>query len=402
MPELNIEEEYQKVQANLKEVGDNLRTYAEQSQKEIKRTSQMSAETQAKVDELLLLQGELTARLKAAEQMLVEGQSGGREGNAPQSLGSLVTSSSEFDVSGLVNSKSSRSIGVNMAITSDDSSGGTLIETQRQGGVIVAPQQRLFLRDILRWTPTTSNSIEFVRETGFTNNADVVSENPTAGKPESTITYEMDSASVATIAHWVHASRQVLHDARQLRSQIDGRLMYGLKLKEEGQLLNGSGAGLNILGINTQATAFSDPGVNVESDTFIDRLRIALLQVTLAEYEADAIVLNPIDWCSIELTKDRNNNYLFATPHGMAVPGLWGRPVVATKSMAVNNFLTGSFSQGAEGHDSEKMTVTASTEDRDNFIKNMVTILCEERIALTVYRPESFVSGDFDGLVSSN
>ena len=45
--------------------------------------------------------------------------------------------------------------------------------------------------------------------------------------------------------------------------------------------------------------------------------------------------------------------------------------------------------------------VTVSTEDRDNFVKNMVTILCEERVGLAVYRPEAFVKGDFDGLPAS-
>ena len=44
------------------------------------------------------------------------------------------------------------------------------------------------------------------------------------------------------------------------------------------------------------------------------------------------------------------------------------------------------------------LRVTVSTEDRDNFVKNMVTILCEERVGLSVYRPEAFVKGDFDGL----
>jgi len=74
---------------------------------------------------------------------------------------------------------------------------------------------------------------------------------------------------------------------------------------------------------------------------------------------------------------------------------LWGLPVVATQSMDAGDFLTGAFRMGAQGWDREDATVTVSTEDRDNFIKNMVTILCEERVALTVYRPEAFVKGDF-------
>ncbi|HSH43859.1 MAG TPA: phage major capsid protein, partial [Arenicellales bacterium] len=206
---------------------------------------------------------------------------------------------------------------------------------------------------------------------------------------------------VATIAHWIRASQQVLADAGMLQSYINGRLMYGLKLKEEQQLLKGSGVGLNLEGIYTQASAYSNPGVTVQAETRIDRLRLAMLQVTLAEYDADGIVINPIDWTAIELTKTTDNAYLFATPRGLAAPGLWGRPVVATQAMDSDDFLVGAFQMGAQGWDREDASITVSTEDRDNFVKNMVTILCEERLGLTVYRPEAFVKGDFTGLPAS-
>lgn len=397
--EVDVEREYKEVQASLKAVGDDLRRYAESSEKELKAQAQLSEETKASVDKLLTAQGELNARLQSAEQRLVDVSAAGHRA-APKSMGECFLEADgfqDFASRAASGAKSSFSAPVKAAITSLDSSAGSLIEPTRIG-LIQPTQQRLFIRDLLSWGRTTSNSIEYVRETGFTNNADVVSENPTNPKPQSDITFEPDSATVATIAHWIHASRQVLSDAPMLQSYIDGRLRYGLKIKEEAQLLKGSGVGLNISGLYTQASNFLNPGVAVQGETFIDRLRIALLQVTLAEYEADGIVLSPVDWASIELTKDKNLNYLLTTAGGLAVPALWGRPVVATTSMDVSDYLVGSFRQGAQGWDREDVSVTVSTEDRDNFVKNMVTILCEERVGLTAYRPESFVKGDFDGL----
>lgn len=390
---VNVEEEYKQVQADLKRVGDDLRKYAEQSQVEIKNFAKIGEETRAEVDKLLTTQGELNARLQAAEQLMVKLE-GGIGGNAaPRSWGQQFIDSDQFkafDGNGRVKA----------VITTEDGSAGDLIQPQRVG-MIRPTEQRLFIRDLLTWGRTSSNSIEYVRETGFTNNADVVSENPTGYKPESTLAFELDTDPVATIAHWVQASKQVLSDAPMLASYIDGRLRYGLKLKEEAQLLKGSGVGLNINGLLTQATAYSDPGVTVANETIIDRLRIAMLQVALAEYDADGIVLSPIDWATIELTKTSDNAYLFSTPRGLAVPGLWGRPVVPTQSMDAGDYLVGSFAQGAQGWDREDISVTVSTEDRENFVKNLVTILCEERVGLTVYRPEAFVAGDFDDLTAS-
>lgn len=397
-----IEKSIEAINASLKQVGDQLRANAEKAEKEIKAHAQLSEETKAKVDQLLVTQGELQARLQAAEQLVVKlERGGGRE--APKSMGQAFLEAEGFEAfaaRAASGAKMSFTAPVKAAITSLDSSAGALIEPTRVG-LIQPAQQRLFLRDLLSWGRTGSNSIEFVRETGFTNNAAPVSENPANPKPESDLTFEPDAVPVATIAHHVRASRQVLSDAAMLQSYIDGRLRYGLKLKEELQLLKGSGVGLNMKGIYTQASAYSNPGVVVQAETAIDRLRLALLQVTLAEYEADGIVLSPIDWAAIELTKATDNQYLFTTPTGLAVPGLWGRPVVPTQAMDAGDFLVGAFQQGAQGWDREDVSVTVSTEDRDNLVKNMVTILCEERVGLTVYRPESFVKGDFDGLPAS-
>lgn len=388
------------ISAELNKISEQIKAQADAADKELKRHGQLSAETREKVDTMLTQQGELQARLSTAEQLVAKLEQGGGDVARPRSMGEQFTDSDGFEAFA-ANGSGKYAVGVKAAITSDSGSAGSAIEPMRVPGVVGAPNQRLFLRDLLSWGRTSSNSVEYVRETGFTNSAAPVSENPSAGKPESDITLELDSAPVATIAHWIHASKQVLADVPMLQSYIDGRLRYGLKLKEEAQLLKGSGVGLNIEGIFTQASSYSNPGVTVVNETRIDRLRLALLQAELAEYWADGIVLNPIDWAAIELLKDNDNAYLFSNPRFVTQAGMWGRPVVPTKSLDAGEFLVGSFQQGAQGWDREDVKVIVSLEDRDNVIKNMVTILCEERLALTVYRPEAFVKGDFDGLDTS-
>ena len=399
---VDVHTEYKKVQSSLEKIRGELQAFSDRSKAEIEQHQSISTATREKVDELLVQQGELQARLQAAEQAIVDVSAGPVPGRA-QSLGQMVTAHDDYAPSAerLAGAKGSFSIPVRAAITStqSDEANGYPVDPQRVPGVIAQPQRRMTIRQLLAPGRTQSNSVEYVRETGFTNAADVVQENPNAAKPESTLTFELDSENVTTIAHWIHATKQILSDNGMMQSYIDGRLRYGLMLKEEQQLLNGSGSGMNIHGIYPQATAYQNPGVSVSSATKLDVLRIAMLQVALAEYDADALVLHPIDWAEIELTKDTQDRYLFANPAQLLGPVLWGRPVVPTQAMPANQFLTGAFQLGAQVWDREDASVNISTEDRDNFVKNMVTILAEERLAMTVYRPESFVSGDFDSNV---
>lgn len=391
------------IKAELEKISDQIKSQAETADKEIKAHARLTDETRANVDKLLTEQGALQARLQSAEQLVAKLEQGGGQYAAPQSMGEQLASNEDFQAwaaRAASGGGSKFNMDVKAVVTSDGASAGDLIVPQRREGIIAPGLRRLTIRDLLNVVPTTSNAIQYVRETGYTNNADVVAENPTGLKPESNLTFEADQAAVTTIAHWIHASRQVLADIPTLRGYIDGRLRYGLKLKEETQLLKGSGVGLNIDGLYTQARAYANPGVTVQNETRIDRLRLALLQVELAEAWADGIVISPLDWAAIELQKTDDNAYLFANPRGITTPALWGRNVVPTQSMGGGEFLVGAFGGGiaAELHDREDVNVMVATQDDRDFVKNMVKILMEERLALTVYRPEAFVKGTMTDL----
>ncbi|WP_143217445.1 phage major capsid protein, partial [Acetobacter sp. DsW_063] len=192
----------------------------------------------------------------------------------------------------------------------------------RQPGIVqVVPDRQLVIRDLLMPGSTSSGAIDYVRETGFTNNAAVVAENPTVPYPQSDIKFDLQTLPVRTIAHYGLASKQILSDAPQLASYIDGRIRIGIALAEETQLLSGDGTGQNLTGLMTQAAAYALPaGVSVKNETMIDRLRLAMLQATLALFPATGHILNPTDWASIELTKDGQQRYVFANPTGVAGP----------------------------------------------------------------------------------
>jgi len=336
----------------------------------------------------------LFGRLNELEQKFATEGTGSRHGRV-KAIGDVVVEDEGFKAWAAKNAGAGKStspaVKVKM-ITSLSDSGSAGIFSDRIPGVVQEPLRQFTIRSLLDNGRTSSNLIEWVREDVFTNEADVVSEG--SQKPESDITFEQVDVPVRTIAHWVHATRQVLADFPQLASIINGRLRYGLMIAEETELLLGSGTAPHLLGLIPQATDYNT-ALNRPGDTFIDVLRHAILQVRLAYYPATGIVLTPTDWHNIELTKDNENRYLMANPQGTMPAMLWGRPVVESDGMPNDQFLVGAFKLAATVFDREDAQIFVSTEDRDNFIKNLVTILCEERLALAVSRPAAFVHGSF-------
>ncbi len=386
----DVTEQYAKINEQLKNEADKFVSAS-------KKAETFQDETKASIDKLLTEKNELKANLDDLAQKYARGETQGAK--TGKSLGNMVIE--DDAVKNFMTNKPRGSVQfkVNAAITSlttdADGSAGDLVEAQRVAGIVGIPDRRMTVRDLLLPGTTSSNAIEYVRETGFTNAAAIQATEGT-NKPESTLKFDLATSTVATIAHYMRASKQILDDAAMLGSYIDYRLRYGLSFVEEQQLLNGSGTSGNLTGLITAATAYADPsGGDFGTATMIDQLRLAMLQGELAEYPASGMVLNPIDWAGLELTKDSENRYIFANPTGMAGPRLWSLPVVSTQAMVRDKFLVGAFRPAAQIFDRQEATVEISTEDQDNFIKNLVTIRGEERLALAIYRPEALIYGDF-------
>lgn len=384
------------VKATFDKALDETRTIAEKAMTEAKENGKVASATKEKADEALLKMNAIGEQLAELEQKVARGQQGGKD-DAQKSLGQqFVEDDKVKSFIGQTQPRGRVDFQMKATITSDtsDSAGaaGDLVNPTRLQGIVAPPDRRMTVRDLITPGRMDGNALEYVKETGFTNNAAPVAE--TEKKPQSDIKFDLVSTTAKVIAHYAKASRQILDDVSQLASYIDGRLRYGLAYKEEAQLLNGDGTGQNLLGIVPQASAFAAP-ITLTSPTSIDVLRLAMLQAALAELPATGHVLNPIDWAWIETLKDGEGRYIIGNPQGNIAPSLWGLPVVTTQAMAVDKYLTGAFRMGAQVFDRWLARVEIATENEDDFVKNLLTMLCEERLALAVYRPEAFIYGDF-------
>lgn len=380
-------------QDELKATTAELKSFMEKANNEIDNAKSLSAETKSAIEKLTEKSTALTDRCMELEQKMSAKNDVDAES---MTIGEQFVKSAEWATVQQKRSGSAR-IELKTAIVNATGQNQPLVPADRLAGIITNPNRVMTIRDLIPVGRTSSNLIEYTKENVFTNNAAGQYASPAfenVTKAESGITFTMESMPIRTLAHWIPVSKQVLDDSPMLQSFIEGRLMYGLKLFEENQLLNGDATGSNLSGL-LKSGNFAAYTRARTGDTKLDALRRAITQASLSEYTADTIVINTADWEAIELIKSTAGEYVWTNPAIGNAPQVWGKRVVATNAIAAGTFLVGAFAMGAQIWDRQQASVMVSLENDTNFVKNMATILAEERLALTVYRPAAFIKGTF-------
>lgn len=345
-----------------------------------------------------------------------------------KSLGRLFTESAEYKAlmgqfqGGRINEKArvqSQPFGVKTLVTgSSDTSGGAFVQTDVQDILELLGRRELTVRDLISVRQTESDTVEFVRQTTQMNSAAPVPEATTAAaptveseldgeevtstvvlasgggyKPEGSIAFEKVTATVKTIAEWIPATKRGLADASQLRGLIDDELRADLAEEEEDQILNGNGSGENLTGI------LSTSGIQTQawSTDLLQTIRKAKTKVrTIGRVRPSGIVLNPEDAERLDLLREDGSTgaYLGGNPFSTSgVQTVWGLPIVESEAIAAGVGLVGDFRK-AVLWDREQASITATDSHADFFIRNLVAVLGEERVAFGVTRPKAFVEVD--------
>lgn len=280
------------------------------------------------------------------------------------------------------------------AITSGGTSAGALVPPDnRFNSIVEIARQSLPIRALLGQTTTTSNQVIYPKQLTRSLNAAGVAEG--ALKPQSDATFVDQTVPIRTLAHWFRCSRQIMDDAPAFRSFINDEAEFGLRLLEETQFLYGDNTGQNLWGLIPQAEALSVPAKYVGTGTTaLDQVAFGIEQIVAAALPVDGLILNPVDWIELLRIKDGQGRYMSGSPFSAeTISMIWNLNIALSLSMVQGTFLLGSFQSNCRIFDRDEVEVMMSTEDQNNFVTNQVTILAEERTALTVLRPSGLVTG---------
>jgi HK97 family phage major capsid protein len=269
-----------------------------------------------------------------------------------------------------------------------------LTSIMRVPGIVQLGQLRLTVADLLATGQTQATTVRYMQENTFTNAATTVAEGGT--KPEATFDVSEKDAPVRKIAVTAKVTDELFADYPAMRDYVNNRLRFMVQLKEEQQLVGGLGTGSEITGILSTAGIQTLAGSKATAAE--DLLKAADKIRVNSFFEPDGIVINPLDYQPIRLLKDLNAQYYAGGPFqneygvgGVPVsPPLWGLPVVITPAVPAGTALVGAFKIGAQVFYREGITLDMTNSNVDDFVKNLLTIRCEERLALCVYRPKAF------------
>jgi len=278
---------------------------------------------------------------------------------------------------------------------SSATSGGPFVQNDLRPGYVGLASRDLTLLDLIPRLQTDSDTVEYVEESTFTNNAAFTAEATATGwaggeKPQSALAYKTMTSAVRTMAHYIPVTNRMLADAPQIRGIINTRLLYGLDYALEAEIVTGSATGEHFQGFLSTTTNFQGKG----TDSTIDAIFKGRTKVITGGGRPNAIVLNPADWEDIRLSRESAatatlGGYLMGPPNTSGFTTLWGLPVIESAGLTANNGLVGDFAQGCALFDREQAAIRVGTIN-DQFIHNMQTILAELRAAFVIFSPLMF------------
>lgn len=323
--------------------------------------------------------------------------------DVPESIGKLLAEKSEELKA--MKEKSGASVQIQlkaagtMALSTNTT--GQIPQAEREAGINRIVRRNPFILELVNVGSIMSNVWEWVEQKNPDGGAAMTAEG--AIKSQADFDLVVASANVKKVTAYIKVTKEMLDDVELMRSEIDQELTELINLKIDDQLLNGTGLTVNLVGINTNATAYTAGAfaLAIPQPNNFDVLRTAINQVRVNLFEPTHIVLHPTNVTQMDLAKASDGHYVlppFASNDGTVISGI---RVVANTGVAIDNFLVGDFTKAGVRF-KEGLTINVGYEN-DDFTKNLVTILAEARLVQRVKSNHygAFVKGVFSTAITA-
>lgn len=221
-------------------------------------------------------------------------------------------------------------------------------------------------------------------------------------KPSMDATLREKTITAGKVALTVKLTEETLTDLPQLVAEIRAEIINRIGLAEEVGILNGTGEGGQIKGVASDMPGFSLSTFKIEKANTYDVIVAAYTQVVSVSnmaYRPNIVLMNPIDYAQMQLTKDVNGQYLRPFQVGdELIPGL---RVEASTAVKQGDIVLGDFNY-LNIRDVWSLTITFGWEN-DDFTKNLVTMIGEKRLMayIKAQYKTAFVKDTIDNVITA-
>lgn len=395
------EKDMAELKAQYNEIEKNLGTKMADTVK-----AQVDASIEPVKSELAAFKTAADANQKALDELIAKGNKVEVEG---QNLGSAFAKSMQDNMDKLKSYKNNRT-----PISFDLKTVGYIGENSnlsvsgtpafQHGGMVWGPGRKAFakthIRDLCMVMPLgEGQDFYVVRDNGGEGGPTTVA--AAAAKPQSDRDWVKTVVPITKIAHYYKVPEEYLADIPWMQTEITGVGVEELLAKEDTLFLTNTGAG-EFAGLNQtfNSTAYSTPseladiftGANRAANNY-DVLVAALTQLGKLNKMATDILVAPADFAKLLLTKDLDNNYIFGAPNA-AIPNVLGVRINTHTAVTADKFFVGDFSK-VKVPVRAGLSVRFYDQNEDDAIKNLVTVVIEERVSIAADRADSIIYGDF-------
>lgn len=245
----------------------------------------------------------------------------------------------------------------------------------------VEPRSQTVIRQYANVASISSRSLTYAEFNPGNEEAEWV---PEGGlKPMMSGTLAEITINAGKVALGTKVTEETLSDLPQLVAEVRAEIINRIGLKEEEGILSGTGTGGQIKGIAADIPAFSLTNMKVEKANTYDVIVSMYTQVVSMSnmaYRPNIVLMHPLDYAQMQLTKDVNGQYL--RPFRVGDELIQGLRIETSTAIAQGDIWVGDFNY-LNIRDVWTLTITLGWEN-DDFTKNMVTILGEKRLMVYI------------------
>lgn len=276
--------------------------------------------------------------------------------------------------------------------------GLTAANVQVAPGIVPFPNRAVHMRQLLPTGRMETSIYNFLKEIGFDGSIGTWQENSGA-KPQFDVRYQEATAPSQFIAGYVKISRKSLDDIPALKASLAARLLQKYLDAEDTQILTGTGANGQLLGLYNSANSLTyTPGRTKSIEMIVD----AMSTIEELNHNVTGGLVRPGAWHDLLMSSSGGNTtFIYSLPgYGMArldngQLSVAGANIWKSTAQSANTFLVGDFDMGAQLLLREDPIVEFFEQDGDNVKNNQITVRVEGRIALPVYYSDAFIHGTF-------